>query len=147
MIYKNKKKFSLYTKLLGFLTKRGKKSKAKKILNLSFFRISLMFRKPLKHILHGLFRSLNTSIETRTIKIKRSRFVVPFPINLHRRIFLTLKWFTCGIKENTKREPFHIKLVKELVLILTKKDSKVLALKKLNTNKSLTNRSNAHYRW
>ena len=147
MLLKTHKKSSLYLKFLGFLIKKGKKTKTKFLLMLSFFKFCFFFKKPLKSILNTLFITLNTFVETKTIKIKKSRYIVPFPINLNRRIHLIIKWFVLSINANKSRRSFHLKFLEELNLVLTKKHSEVLNLKNLNISKAVANRSNAHYRW
>ena len=142
------KKFNLYYKLLGFLIKKGKKSKSKYLLDLAFFKAGLYFNKPFFYLLNKLFVSLNVFVETKMIRVKRSRYLVPFPISLRRRVYLIVKWIVLTAKVNNKKKcSFSEKLFDEIFLIFKTSKSKVLELKKSNISKALANRSNAHYRW
>ena len=145
---KNKKKnYNLFLKFLGILIKNGKKTKAKKLLAFSFFKVGLLIQKPLFYILLTLFKRLNIYVETKTLKIRRSRYVVPFPININRRIYLILKWFVFIIRKNKEKKSFLDKCVSQLIAVLCNSKSEVMNLKLLNNSQAVLNRSNIHYRW
>jgi ribosomal protein S7 len=142
-----KKVSNLYQKLLKFLIKKGKLNKARQILNKTFFSLYLIFNKPIFFLLNSFFLKLNVFIETRSIRIKRTRYLVPFVINLKRRIFLVLKWLFISLLQNKKRRPLFLKLSKEIFYVLKGLNCKTVDLQQLNTSKALLNRSNIHYRW
>jgi hypothetical protein len=77
-----KKKISvyinLYSKVLGFLITKGKKNKSLRLLNLAFFKICTLIKRPLNYLMTKLFIILNVFVETRTIKTRRSLHVVLF---------------------------------------------------------------------
>jgi len=141
-------KKTLYTKLLGFLIKKGKKKKAKTILDRAFLIISSKTGLSIGYILLKVFLNLNTFVEARTIRVKRSSYIVPFSLSLKRRSYLIIKWLITASLLNKKRIPFVNKIQQEVVLILKKHlSSQALKLKKINNNKANSNRANIHFRW
>ena len=113
-------KKTLYTKLLGFLIKKGNKKKAKSILDKTFFYISAKTGLSISYILLKVFLNLNTFVEARTIRIKRSSYIVPFALSLKRRSYLIIKWLIMASLLNKKKVPFSTKIQQEVVLILKK---------------------------
>jgi len=141
-------KKTLYTKLLGFLIKNGKKKKTKSILDKAFLSISTKTGLSISYILLKVFLNLNTFVEARTIKVKRSSYIVPFSLSLKRRSYLIIKWLIMASLLNKKRVTFVIKIQQEVVLILKKHfSSQALKLKKLNNIRANSNRANIHFRW
>jgi ribosomal protein S7 len=141
-------KKTLYTKLLGFLIKKGKKKTAKTILDRAFLIISAKTGLSIGYILLKVFLNLNTFVEARTIRVKRSSYIVPFSLSLKRRSYLIIKWLITASLLNKKRIPFVNKIQQEVVLILKKHlSSQALRLKKINNNKANSNRANIHFRW
>ena len=142
------KKKTLYTKLLGFLIKKGNKKKAKSILDKAFLNISSKTGLSMNYLLIKVFLNLSTFVEARTVRIKRSSYIVPFSLSLKRRSYLIIKWLIVAALLNKKRLPFVKKLQQEVVLILKKhSSSQALKLKKLNNTKANSNRANIHFRW
>jgi len=140
-------KINLYNKLLGFLIKKGNKIKAKKIIDSAFLEVSKKTGHSLSFLLFKLFFKLNIFVESKTIRVKRSSFIVPFSINLKRRSYLIIKWFMKIIVENKKKISISDKISEEIFLILKTPSSKVLKLRALNNMQALSNRSNIHFRW
>lgn len=141
-------KKTLYTKLLGFLIKKGKKKKAKSILDKAFLNISSKTGLSISYILLKIFLNLNTFVEARTIRVKRSSYIVPFSLSLKRRSYLIIKWLITASLLNKKKVSFANKIQQEVILILKKHfSSQALKLKKLNNIKSNSNRANIHFRW
>lgn len=141
-------KKTLYTKLLGFLIKKGKKKKAKTILDRAFLTISSKTGLSIGYILLKVFLNLNTFVEARTIRVKRSSYIVPFSLSLKRRSYLIIKWLITASLLNKKRIPFVNKIQQEVLLILKKHlSSQALKLKKINNSKANSNRANIHFRW
>ena len=139
---------NIYNKLVGFLIKKGKKTKAKKILNKVFLFLSKKTKKSSLFILFKFFFNLNIYVEAKILKIRKSKFVVPFVIGFKRRIFLVLKWLIKCVLENKKKEPIHMKIIEEILGVLyKKKTSKLLKFKESNNLSCIKNRSNLHYRW
>ena len=96
-------KASLYIKLLGFLTKKGNKLKAKKIINAIFLNLSNRTGHSFSFLLMKLFLKLNTFVEAKTIQNRRRSYQIPFSINLNRRAYLTIKWLMKIAFENKKK--------------------------------------------
>ena len=140
-------KINLYKKILGFLVKKGKKSKTLNLLNLAFSKICNIIRRPLHYLLTKLFIILNIFVETKTIQTRRRLNVVPFPLTFKRRVYLIIKWIFFVVRKNKEKISFASKFIKEILFILKKKKSEVFKLKSLNNAKALLNRSNIHYRW
>lgn len=149
--YNKKVNHNLYSKLLGFLTKSGNRTKAKKILIDCFFYVC----KKIKYnkytpsfLLFLLFKKLNIYIELKTVQLKRRVHCIPFPISLDRRIFLISKWLILGAKKNKKKIPFSFKIAEEMLSVfLNAPTSNALKLRSLNNSQALAHRSNMHFRW
>ena len=90
---------------------------------------------------------MNVFVETKTVRIRRSAHIVPFPLNLKRRRYLILKWLFFVVNRNKEKISFSEKFIKEILFILKKKKSEVFKLHSSNNSKALLNRSNIHYRW
>jgi len=95
-----------------------------------------------------VFLKLNSFVETKKIKFKRSTHVVPFVItSFKRKSYLIIKWLMEAVEEDKRKVPIAIKLSKEILSILRNKSSKALIKKKMNMKNALINRSNIHFRW
>jgi ribosomal protein S7 len=140
-------KKNLYSKLLGFFVKKGKKVKSKKILDNAFFLVSKKTGFSFCYILYTLFLKLNIFVEAKKVRIKRRSVVVPFSISLKRRSYLVTKWLMQSVLQNEGRILTEIKLFEEILKVLTNSSSKSLKMKSLNNSQALANRSNIHYRW
>lgn len=144
---KIKSKLNLHAKLIGFLTKKGNKNKAKIIVNSVFRKLSFYSKRSTRRIFLRIFSALNVFVEARKIRIKRRSHVVPFAITLKRRSYLIVKWIMKAVNESKKKDPIAKKVYREFVRILKKKPSKALKIKKFNDKQVLANRSNMHFRW
>lgn len=144
---KMKKFKSTYLKLLASFIKKGKKTKAKKILNESLFTLNKIFKVPASLLVNKFFCLLTVFVETKTIRVRRSRYIVPFPTTFRRRVYLVTKWLTMTVFENKNRVSLSKKLSLEIFATLKGLNSRALHLRNINNTKALANRSNAHYRW
>jgi ribosomal protein S7 len=139
---------NLYYKFLGVLTKKGNKNAAKKILDKTFLKLSLKTNKNLQKLFLQIFIKLNSFVEVKNVRVRRSSHLVPFSINLKRRSYLILKWLTNAIKEEDTQQTSMIeKLYLEVNNIVQNTQSKALKKKKQNTINAVKNRSNLHFRW
>jgi ribosomal protein S7 len=138
---------NFYKKILGLVLKKGKKSLFNLILNKSFNFLQRTLKLSFSYLLNTLYIALSTFVESKTIKIKRRLYTIPFPISINRRIYLIGKWLLLSIAANKKKISFSKKLIEEIMLIVQNQTSKALIFKKDNILKSLSNRSNAHFRW
>lgn len=142
-----KKNRNLYGKFLGFLIKKGNKISAKSILNQAFFRVSKKTGLSLSNILLRLFLKLNSFVEVKRVRVRRSSHLVPFSIRLNRRYYLTIKWLLQSVKEDTRKVSMSEKLFLEISNTIKKLPSRSVKLRNLNISQALANRSNIHYRW
>ena len=145
LLFANKK--SLYSILIGFITRSGNKSAAIKIFNSAFLKVSKNTGLSTQQILLKLFLKLNSFVEVRKIKVRKRIFFVPFPISLKRRLYLTMKWLIQAAKENKKKISISEKIAIEIEQTVMTKTSNSLKLFKSNFDLALKNRSNLHYRW
>jgi small subunit ribosomal protein S7 len=141
------KKRSLYQHLLGFVVKKGNKISSKRILDSAFLDVSRKLGIPVHIILLRIFLKLNTFVEAKKVRIRRSTHIVPFSITFKRRFYLAVKWLLDSVKEDKRKLPFYKKLSTEIFNLLQKKTSSSLKKKEKNISLSLLNRSNIHYRW
>lgn len=142
-----KKSESFYSKFLGFLVKKGSKLKGKKILDETFSSVTIKTKYSKQVALIMLFRSLNSFVEVKKVRVRRRFVLVPFPISLRRRSYLIVKWIMQSIKKDNKKKPFSSKLSQEITNILKNVSSKTKKLRRLNFSQALANRSNIHFRW
>ena len=138
---------NLYNKLVGFLIKRGKKNKAKFIVNKALLMVSKKTGYSSTFLVLKLFSTLNVFVEAKTIKVRNKSHVVPLSIGLKRRSYLVIKWLMQSILENDKKISMVKKVAYEIFRLIIKKKSKSLKLRKKNNELALSNRSNIHYRW
>lgn len=141
------KKLHLYDKFVGFITKNGKKPKAKIIFDSALFDVTQKLKIPLNKLLLKIFLKLNSYIEIKIIKIRKKVHFVPFPTNYKRRIYLVIKWIVTAALEDKRKLNFSKKLSLEIFNLIKNKSSKSLKTKKQNLSKALLNRSNFHFRW
>ena len=94
-----------------------------------------------------LFLKLNSFVEVKKVRVKRSFHLVPFQIPLKRRSYLIIKWLMQAIKSDKRNVTTVEKLAFEIEQTLKTDTSKSLKLRNLNITTALANRSNLHYRW
>jgi len=137
-----------YAKFLGVLMKKGKKTSAKKILDNVLVKVSRKTGLSVNLILYKVFFKLNTFVEIRRIRFRRSSYIVPFSIPFSRRIFLVLKWIFLSIKFDKRKIGSVNKLSVEIFKILKNlPSSQSLKLKALNNSQAFANKANIHLRW
>jgi small subunit ribosomal protein S7 len=137
----------LYQKLIGVITKKGKKNVATELLNNSLKHLKKELKWSTNFILLKILNRLKVSIEAKKVRIKQSLHLLPFPVKLKRKIFLIAKWLTLGAKKQKLKKSFDFKLKVELNKLICSKDSFSYKYKKYNVYKSLQNRANIHFRW
>lgn len=142
-----KKRNLLYYKFLGRLIKKGKITKAKKILDTALFKTSKNLKISNNFVLYKIFFHLNSFVELKRVKKKKQINMVPFPISFSRRIYLALKWLLLSVKLNKARISFTTKLSIEFNKLVKGIPSNALKLKLLNNSQAYKYKSNAHFRW
>ena len=140
-------KKTLYHKLIGFITKKGKKNNSLRIINEAFFKVSTNTNLSMHIIVLQLFLKLNSFVEVKKVRVKRSFYLVPFQITLKRRSYLIVKWLMQAVKSDKRNLSTVEKLAFEIEQTLKTDTSKSLKLRNLNLTSALANRSNLHYRW
>jgi ribosomal protein S7 len=137
-----------YKKFLGILMKKGKKTKAKKILDAVFLKVSKKTKMPVNLVLYQVFFNLSTFVEVRRVYSRRSSYLVPFNISLSRRFYLALKWILIAVKADKRRvgsvNKFSVEVFK---IIKNLSSSQYLKLKVLNNSQAFANKANIHFRW
>lgn len=141
------KKQNLYHKFLGFLIKKGNKLGAKRILHNAFLKISRQTGLSIHILLLRLFYKLNTFVEIKRVRKKRSFHLVPFSITFKRRSYLVIKWLMQVINVDPRHVSTSEKLFNEIQSTLSKSPSKSLKLRNQNISQSILSRSNIHFRW
>ena len=141
-----KKYKTIYKSFLGSLIKKGQKQKTKVILDTSLRDASKLLNIPVDLVLVKLLSNLNCFVESKTIKVRKNSYVIPFPLKSKRQNFLKLKWILKAVSLTNSKESFSNKLTKEFVNIIYKKPTYSLTTRSDNINTSLKNRSNLHFR-
>lgn len=143
----NRSKKTIYSKLLGSLTKKGKKNHAKRILDDSFRSVSKNLNIPIDLVLVKVFSRLHCFLEIKKRKLGKNTHIIPFPVTSKRQLFLKIKWLLESIKKDNRKVSLSDKLYTELTNILLNKYSTVIQIKKGTFQEALKNRSNIHFRW
>ena len=94
-----------------------------------------------------LFLKLNSFVETKKVRIRRSTHLVPFAITLKRRSYLIIKWILLAVKEDIRKISITEKLASEIEQTIGKNASKSVKIRQSNIVSALSNRSNIHFRW
>ncbi len=138
---------TLYKNFLGFITKKGNKTKAKMILDRVFLIVSRATGLSMHVCMLKLFINLNSFVEVKKVRIGRKSLLVPFSISLKRRSYLIVKWLMQVIKNDKKKIELSSRLAEEVLSVLRDTNSRSKKLRDLNLSQALSNRSNIHYRW
>lgn len=141
------KKRNFYETFLGLIIKNGQKVQAKSILDTAFFIVSKQTNLSTNSIMLKTILYLNSFVEIKKIKSKRSTHFVPFPLSTKRKFYLISKWVIDSVGEDKRRLDFATKLADEILTIVLNKSSKSLLKKNLNFKQSIQNKSNIHFRW
>lgn len=140
-------KKNLYSGLIGIFLKKGLRLKSQRVVD-EVLSILARSHKTSKHvILLKLFRKLNLFVEVKRVRSFRGKNLVPFLLNYNRRVYLICKWINLSAAEDTSNIRLQNKLVFELSNLLSNSGSKIIDKKNLVVSESISNRSNAHYRW
>lgn len=138
---------NFFNKFVGLLSRKGCKSKAKKIVIKTFAKLHNTLKTPLSLLLIRVWKRLDVFVEARKVRIRRNFHWVPFMVSVHRRILLALKWILMSALVNKKKLPLSLKLYNEILLIENGGESEALNLRNQNNVSAQANRSNMHYRW
>ncbi len=148
MELKSKKQNNIYTKLVGYLTKNGKKNKSAKMIVNALTNTSHSVNNKSIDVLHKIAFSLGVVVEIKTVKIRRNNHTVPVPVNASRRNYLIVKKLSKVLNSSgDARATSEVKLTQELVGLLKTKVSKALSERDLVLFEANRNKSNTHFRW
>jgi small subunit ribosomal protein S7 len=136
-----------YLKFIGSLTKNGKKSVAKKILDTTMHSVSLLTQIPNELIQDKIDDKLNAFMEVKSITRGKRTHLIPVIVNFKRQNFLIRNWLIASANENSRKVSFTERLTSEILDVLTKKKSKAIEKKNSLTTLVKANRSNLHFRW
>jgi ribosomal protein S7 len=142
-----KKKKTLLTAISHFITKKGNKILAQKIIFSALIKASKKTNLSCEFLLLNSFKRLHSAIEVKEVKRKRKFLNIPFFIGENRQKYLSIKWFFNGVKLNKNAIRYSDKICLELISILFKyNQAKSVILKNKNLKLAIANRSNIHYR-
>lgn len=137
---------SLYAKVIGSITKKGKKNQSKKALNHSLYLVSKLYNISSFKLLTKTLSRIKCHAEIRTVVRRKNVNLIPFPVNKKRQKFIKVKTFLSGIKLNKNKISFRQKLQEEFFKSLeTPNYIKTESI--LVNNLLIKNISNAHFRW
>jgi ribosomal protein S7 len=94
-----------------------------------------------------IVQNLGVIVELRKVKIRRNNFLVPIPINSRRRNYTIIKRILNVIHKNILKTSLDNKLSKELISIITRKNSFSISEKDQMLKEAYKNKSNIHFRW
>ncbi len=138
---------SIFQNFVGNVLKKGNKNIAKSIMFKSLIKASYVTKlKPIE-IMNKITRLLGSTIELRTIKIRRNTFSIPCPVKKSRRNYLIVKKIISSSKRDSTKRPFDEKIFEELVSTIKRKNSKSILVRNETIKNIVANKSNLHYRW
>lgn len=139
---------SLYTIFIGYLTKKGNKRKAKKIIDTALFTVALKFKLSVRALLVQILRRVGCLVELKTIRRRKRTHIVPYAINSTRRYYLTIRRIMECIDKDKTNKSITDKLIAELTGIMAlSKSSRSLKKSKEDLNEAIVQRANTHFRW
>jgi ribosomal protein S7 len=149
MVLKKKQyKKTLYNSLVNSFILKGKKKKAKGIVDTTLLSLSKSTGTSLIKLLFNIYLKLDYFIEIKQVKIKRRAYTIPFAISYNRRIYLIIKKIKTAAESIKRKTSFSENLKVELYNILKmSNNSKALKLLRNNQIQSKASRSNIHFRW
>ncbi len=139
---------NFYNLFLGLLTKNGNASASMKLLTKVFLMVSKKTGLSHKIIALKAFLSLNIFVEVKSVKRRKFKHLIPFPISLNRKLYLAAKWIISSALEDKRKVGFADKLSQELIVLVTnKKLSKSYKKRRSTLSLAIKNKSNVHFRW
>lgn len=147
MELKRKKNYNIHTKLVGCLTKNGKKTKSKINIVNSFQAVCKSSDLISGEIVQHFADVLGTIVELRTVRMRKNVFTVPVPVNASRRNYLIVRKIVKTVFENKAHIKLEQKLIQEFINILKNKNSKAILERKKVVEEAVKNKGNLHFRW
>ena len=144
---RNNYNYSLYQVLLGYINKKGKKTKAVNILDSAFEQIFKRTKMLPSLALKIITSKLGSLVDVKIIKIRKNTHVVPFAVKMSRAEYLLAKKIIDSVDEDDSNRSFSEKLGDELLNIIQDKPCKSITRHKQMLKQAVTNRANSHFRW
>lgn len=129
-------------KFLTHLTKKGKQTKAEKLLKVVFLNLSLRGFSPFSTLVLAI-NNVKPFIEVRSVRSRGKSFQVPFPIKLSRQIGFAIKTI---LKSSFGGRNIEERLVEELISSSLGKSSSVKLTANLH-KLAFQNRLSTNFRW
>lgn len=137
----------LLKKIINFLTKKGKKTVARKILKKIFINLREISNKNPYIILYLALNNLKPHLETRKMRKAGRIEEIPVPLKKKRQTFLVFKWFFLGLKVNKLKNLKCFNLLTKEILDLSNNSGNSITFKKNSISNAYKNRAIYHYRW
>jgi ribosomal protein S7 len=84
-------KKTLYTSIITYITKKGNKELATKLVNAALLKATKKLKLGSQLILAIAFKNLNVCVEVKDVSRRGKIFKIPFPITLKRQRYLSIK--------------------------------------------------------
>ncbi len=137
---------SFLIRFINHVTKKGKKQLAAKLVLAVLSSLSKQYKISPSRLMTHIFFKIRPFIEVRSVRVRRSSYLVPFPVKLHRQYHLASYWILETLANDKRKVSFETKLREEFINILSKKGA-VLAKRASTYQLAQKNRANLHYRW
>lgn len=147
MVQKRKSQNNIYNKLIGCLTKNGKKSISQQIVFEVIEEVSSFLKIKSVDLIKIIVTRLGTIVELKTVRLRKNIFKVPTPVHSSRRNYLIIKNLLDVINSNSSNQSIKKRLVQEILNIVNFKGSKILSFRANTIKDAFKNKSNIHYRW
>lgn len=134
------------SRFINHVTKKGKKQLAKKMVLSVLSILSKQYKLSSSKLMNHIFLTIRPFIEVRSVRVRRSSYLVPFPVKLHRQYHLASYWILETLANDKRKVSFETKMREEFVNILSKRGA-VLAKRASIYQLAQKNRANLHYRW
>ncbi len=141
-----RKNSGFLSRFINHVTKKGKKQLATKMVLAVLSSLSKEYKVSSSRLMSQIFFKIRPFIEVRSVRVRRSSYLVPFPVNLHRQYHLASYWILEALSQDKRKLSFETKLREEFVNILSKRGA-VLAKRTSVYQLAQKNRANLHYRW
>lgn len=132
-------------KLTNYLTRDGKKNKARKIVYKAFEIIDEKLEDPALEVFYQAVDNCSPRLETRTRRVGGASYQVPYEVHKDRGITLALRWIVNASRERGEKR-MENRLASE-ILDAFHKEGKACQKKETAHRTAEANRAFAHYRW
>ncbi|MFN7088297.1 MAG: 30S ribosomal protein S7 [Candidatus Paceibacteria bacterium] len=136
---------SLVGRFINQVMRKGKKTKAQKIVYGAFEKIKQDTKTDPLVVFEQAIKNVSPLLEVRSRRIGGANYQVPVEVRGERRITLAMRWILQAARSR-QGKPMHIKLAEEL--IAASKNEGAAIKKKLDTHRMAeANKAFAHFAW